>query len=204
MVLPNKDYIPNIDRNKSLRNLVYPLDWKAIVDYVGMPCVLKDAHGGGWRDVYICRSLDELIYNYDQSGLLTMIVQEFIEWDHYVRCICLGREEILPIKYNPKEKKYHVEHEHMTPELGERVVRDARNICRAFGYDMNTVEFAVRNGIPYAIDFMNPAPDFDIYSLTPFYFEWVVKKMADLTIRLAKGDEATGHRYDWYKMVLNQ
>lgn len=204
MALPNKDYIPSIDRNKSLRNLVYPLDWKAIVDYVGMPCILKDAHGGGWRDVYVCRSFDELIYNYDQSGLLTMIAQEFIEWDHYVRCICLGREEILPIKYDPKEKKYHVEHEHMSAELGDRVVRDARTICKAFGYDMNTAEFAVRNGVPYAIDFMNPAPDFDLYSLTPFYFEWVVQKMADLCIRLAKGDDATGHRYDWYKMVLNQ
>ncbi|HSP07315.1 MAG TPA: hypothetical protein VLR94_09065 [Acidobacteriota bacterium] len=204
LVLPNKDYIPGIDRNKSLRNLIYPMDWKAIVEYVGMPCILKDAHGGGWRDVYVCRSLDELIYNYDQSGLLTMIAQEFIEWDHYVRCICLGREEILPIKYDPKEKKYHVEHEHLSPELGERVVRDARTICKAFGYDMNTVEFATRNGVPYAIDFMNPAPDFDIYSLTPFYFEWVVQKMADLCIPLAKGDEATGHRYDWYKMVLNQ
>src|SRR5215204_1028869 len=48
LVLPNKDYIPGIDRNKSLRNLIYPLDWKAIVDYIGMPCILKDAHGGGW------------------------------------------------------------------------------------------------------------------------------------------------------------
>jgi hypothetical protein len=74
-------------------------------------------------------------------------------------------------------------------------------ICRAFGYDMNTVEFAVRDGIPYAIDFMNPAPDFDIYSLTPFYFEWVVDKMADLCIKLAKSDHSTGERYGWFTMA---
>src|SRR4029077_7330821 len=160
------------------RNLVFPLDWKSIVDYIGLPMILKDAHGGGWRDVYICNTMDELIYQYDQSGLLTMIAQEFIEWDHYVRCVCLGREEILPIKYNPKEKKYYVEHDHMTSELGSRVVHDAKLICQAFGYDMNTVEFAVRDGVPYAIDFMNPAPDFDVNSLTPFYFDWVVQKMS--------------------------
>jgi len=133
IVLPNKDYIPGIDRDKSLRNLIFPLDWKAIVDHIGMPLVLKDAHGGGWKEVYIVHSMEELIYRYDQAGLLTMIVQEFIEWDHYVRCICLGREEILPIKYNPKEKKYYVEHDHMTPELGSRVVHDAKLICQAFG-----------------------------------------------------------------------
>ncbi len=204
IVLPNKDYIPGIDRNKSLRNLTFPLDWKAIVDYIGMPLVLKDAYGGGWKEVYICRSMDELIYRYDQSGLLTMIVQEFIEWDHYVRCVCLGQEEVLPIKYDPKERKYHVEHAHMSPELGARVVSDALKICKALGYDMNTVEFAVRDGVPYAIDFMNPAPDFDIYSLTAFYFDWVVKKMADLCIKLAKSDMHTGDRYYWYRMANGQ
>ncbi len=66
---------------------------------------------------------------------------------------------------------------------------------------MNTIEFAIRGGIPYAIDFMNPAPDFDIYSLTPFYFDWVVKKMADLCIRLTKNDQHSGERYVWYKMA---
>ena len=204
MVLPNKDYIPGIDREKSLKNLIYPLDWKAIVNYIGIPLILKDAFGGGGKEVYICRSLDELIYRYDQSGLLTMIVQEFIQWDHFVRCICVGREDILPIKYDPKDRKYYVEHDHMTPEVGARVVGDAQKICRAFGYDMNTIEFAIRDNIPYAIDFMNPAPDFDIYSLTPFYFEWAVKKMADLCIRLAKSDTNTGERYDWYKMARNK
>ena len=115
-----------------------------------------------------------------------MIVQEFIEWEHYVRCLCLGQEEVLPIKYDPHARKYHVEHEHLTPELGRRIVEDSLKLVRALGYDMNTVEWAIRGGVPYAIDFMNPAPDMDINSLTPFYFEWAVKHLADLAIRLAK------------------
>jgi hypothetical protein len=201
IVLPNKDYIPGVNPDKSLHNLIFPLDWKAIVNYIGLPLVLKDAHGGGWKEVYIVHSMEELVYRYDQSGLLTMIVQEFIDWDHYIRCVCLGRKEILPIKYNPKERKYYVEHDHMSPELGRRVVADALKICQALGYDMNTVEFAVRDGIPYAIDFMNPAPDFDVNSLTPFYFDWVLKKMADLCIGLAKSNQATGQRYAWFKMA---
>src|SRR5437773_7986362 len=79
VVLPNKDYVPGIVPTESLRNLVYPLDWQGIIDYVGMPCVLKDAHGGGWKQVYVCKTADELLHNYNQSGLLTMIVQEFID-----------------------------------------------------------------------------------------------------------------------------
>ena len=186
VVLPNKSYIPGIKHDESLRNLEFPLDWQDIVEHVGLPCVLKDAHGGGWRDVYICRTIDELIRNYDQSGLLTMIVQEFIHWDQFVRCLCLGQENVLPMKYDPRERKYIVDHGHLSPELGARIVGDAQKLCRALGYDMNSLEFAVRDGVPYAIDFMNPAPDMDIYSLTPDYFRWAVQGMADMTIRLAK------------------
>ncbi|HZU02682.1 MAG TPA: hypothetical protein VFA10_23640 [Ktedonobacteraceae bacterium] len=186
LILPNREYVPGIVHEESLRNLVYPLDWKAIIDYVGLPCVLKDALGGGWKDVYICHSMEELLHYYDHFGLRTTIVQEFITWQQYVRCVCLGQEEVLPIKYNPGERKYYVEHQHLSPELGQRIVEDSLKLVRALGYDMNSVEWAVRDGVPYAIDFMNPAPDMDIYSLTPFYFDWVVKHMADMAIRLAK------------------
>ncbi|HEU5185764.1 MAG TPA: hypothetical protein VFU01_14415 [Gemmatimonadaceae bacterium] len=186
VALPNKEYVPGIVHEESLRNLQYPLDWKAIVDYVGMPCILKDAHGGGWRDVYVCRSLDELLHHYNQSARLTMIVQEFIEWEQFVRCLVIGQRDVLPMKYDPRERKYLVEHEHLSPELGRRIVDDSLTLVRALGYDMNSMEWAVRDGVPYAIDFMNPAPDMDVYSLTPHYFDWAVSRMADLAIRLAK------------------
>ena len=152
--------------------------------------MLKDAHGGGWKNVSICHSQEELIHQYNQSGLLTMIVQEFIRWEHYVRCMCLGQEFVLPMKYDPRERRYLVENEHMTSELGRRVVDDSLKLVRALGYDMNTVEWAVRDGIPYAIDFMNPAPDMDVNSLTPVYFNWCVKHLADTALRLGRTPRA--------------
>ena len=197
LALPNKSYIPGIVPTESLRNLVYPLDWHGIVDHIGLPCVLKDAHGGGWKEVYVCRSLEELIHHYDSSGLLTMVVQEFIQWDQFVRCICIGQEEILATKYDPRERRYLVEHAHLSDEVGARVVRDARTLVRALGYDMNSVEFAIRDGVPYAIDFMNPAPDMDVNSLTPHYFEWVVRQMADLAIRLALEPRPQAREMRW-------
>lgn len=184
LVLPNKDYIEGIV-TESLRNLVYPLNWDAITDYVGLPAILKDAWGGGWRHVYKVNTIDELIAAYDQTGQLTMVLQEFIEWDHYVRCMCIGQDVVMPIKYDPRERRYHIEHAHLSADLGARIVHDAMLLNRALGYDMNTVEFAVRDGIPYAIDFMNSAPDFDITSLTVVYFDWVVNAMADLVIAKA-------------------
>jgi hypothetical protein len=186
VVLPNREYIPGIKHDESLRNLRYPLDWESLVDYVGLPCVLKDAHGGGWRDVYVCRSMEELIRHYDASGLLTMVIQEFIEWEQFVRCLSLGQREVLPMKYDPRERRYIVEHEHLDAALGRRIVDDSLTLMRSLGYDMCSLEWAVKDGVPYAIDFMNPAPDMDINSLTPHYFDWAVRNMADMAIRLAK------------------
>ncbi len=186
VALPNKDYVPGIVPNESLRNLIYPLDWQAIVDRVGgLPCILKDAHGGGWRGVYVCHTIDDLIHNYNQSGLLTMVVQEYIRFDHYVRCLCIGREQVMPMRYDPHARKYIVDHDHLGRSLGQRVVEDSLKLVRALGYDMNSVEWAIRDGVPYAIDFMNPAPDMDLYSLTPHYFDWAVRAMADMAIRYA-------------------
>ncbi|MBC7893877.1 MAG: hypothetical protein H7066_00600 [Cytophagaceae bacterium] len=196
-LLPNKDYVPGIVPNESLRNLRFPLDWQGIADHIGMPCILKDAHGGGWKEVYVCHSLEELITNYDQSGLLTMIVQEFITWDQFVRCLCIGQEEVLVMQYDPKARKYIVDDNYLAPAMKARVVKDCRTLCGALGYDMNSLEFCIRDGVPYAIDFMNCAPDMDIYSLTPTYFEWVVTKMADLAITLAKNPRRTTVEAKW-------
>jgi hypothetical protein len=188
VALPNQRYIEGVVA-ESLRNLVYPLDWDAVIAHIGLPAVLKPHWGGGWKDVSVVRSREELWEAYNRSGTQGMILQQFIDWEHYVRCICIGQERILPIRYNPHapfHERYVIDHEHLSPELGARIVRDALAINRAMGYDMNTVEFAVQGGVPYAIDFMNTAPDFDRVSLPPVYFDWVVQSMADLLIDRAK------------------
>lgn len=201
-VLPNKDYIPGIDHQKSLRNLNFPIDWKAIVDSLGgFPLVLKDAHGGGWKEVYIVHSIEELWQSYDDSGLLTMILQEFITWDVYARCMCLAQEDVRVMQYNPNDRYYYPEPE-FDKAMYDKIHADTLTICKAFGYDMNTCEFAVRDGIPYAIDFMNPAPDMDVNSLGQTHFDWMVTRMADHMIRLAKSDNQTRSRYDWGQLAI--
>lgn len=201
VVLPNKDYVPGIVHNESLRNLIYPMDWHSLVELVGgFPVVIKDAHGGGWKAVHIAHNMEELIYYYNTSGLLTMILQEFIRWDTYARCMCLAQEEVRVMKYDPNARYYHPEAD-FDSALFERLYNDTLTICRAFGYDMNTCEFAIRDGVPYAIDFMNPAPDMDVNSLGRNHFDWMVSKMADTMIKLAKSKQETRTRYDWGKRI---
>ena len=195
--LPAKSYGPDIS-SASLSNLAYPLDWDGLARDFGFPMYIKPHWGGGFRDVTRVTNMDELFAAYDKSGRLTMIVQEEIAWTQYVRCLVVGRREVLPALWDPRLghfDRYVRAHETMPPldaALTDRIVTDAKKLCEALGYEMNTVEFAVRNGIPYAIDFMNSAPDFDVTSLGPEYFPWVVEKMADLVIARAKAPRERG------------
>jgi hypothetical protein len=200
LVLPMKSY-PEGVVSESLRNLIYPLDWESIVGYIGLPAILKDAWGGGWKNVYKVNTVDELIRAYDETGTLCMVLQEYIEWDHFVRCICIGQTNIMPIKYDPGERRYHVTHDHLSPELGDKVVGYARQINEVMGYDMNSIEFAVKDGVPYAIDFMNPAPDMDVNSITPHYFAWAVKTMADFCIEMAHNPKVQRAEQRWARFV---
>jgi hypothetical protein len=120
-----------------------------------------------------------------------MTLQEFIDFTGYVRCFTFGKNDIMPVRYDPKERHYLIEHEYLSKDLGARIVKDAQTINQALGYEMNTIEFAIKDGIPYAIDFLNPAPDFERDRITEFYFEHVVEKMAKLVIdRVLHGNAA--------------
>ena len=194
-VQPKPTTRPESHRNMSLTN------WQEIFDYIKFPAFLKPYDGGGWKHVYKVHNEEEFFHYYHQTGQLIMILQEFIDFDHYVRCLCIGKDNIMPIKYDPKNRCYVEDHNHLSPELGARIVRDARTINHALGYDMNSCEFAVRDGIPYAIDFMNPAPDMDYYSILPHYFDWVVGAMSDFVIQVANENRNMADHYPWHKML---
>jgi len=202
VLLPQKGYPADVDINsESLRNLKYPLDWVAMLDYVGRPAILKPFSGGGGKHVYKVHNEEELLQAYDKTLPYCMTLQEFIDFEQYVRCFTFGKTDILPVAYDPKERRYLVEHNYLKPDLGARVVKDAQTINFALGYEMNTIEFAVKDDVPYAIDFLNPAPDFERDRITEFYFDHVVEKMARLAIDRALHGHVANTWPRWEEML---
>ena len=202
VLLPQKGYPSNVDiTSESLRNLDYPIDWDSLLDYVGRPAILKPFSGGGWKHVYKVRNREELIAAYDQTSPYCMTLQEFIDFDRYVRCFTFGKTDITPVHYDPKERRYIVDHKYLSAELGARISRDAQTINLALGYEMNTIEFAVKDDVPYAIDFLNPAPDFERDRITPFYFDLVVDRMSKLVIDRALHGNVANTWPRWEEML---
>jgi len=199
VLLPHKHHPPGTT-DQSMRNLVYPLNWDEIFTYVGFPAFLKPHSGGGWKHVYKVHSPEEFFSAYDQTGDLCMTLQEAIAYDQYFRCYVVGQERVHVMRYDPAqpfERRYVRNPQPIEPSLHDCIVRYARTLCRALGYDLNTVEFACRDGIPYAIDFLNPAPDADYYSVGPQNFEWIVNAVAEFAVKKALSRDKPIDDFRW-------
>jgi glutathione synthase/RimK-type ligase-like ATP-grasp enzyme len=187
VILPHHKHPPDTT-DQSMRNLMYPLNWEEVFSYVGFPAFLKPYAGGGWKHVYKVDTPEEFFQNYNQTGDLCMTLQHGVEFEDYYRCYVVGQEKVHVMRYDPKaphHERYVKGNPQPAAKLKERIEKDALALCRALGYDLNTVEFAVEDGIPYAIDFMNPAPDAEITSVGQDNFDWVVNAVADMAIQKA-------------------
>lgn len=191
LVLPNRAYTDDVT-SESLRNL-WPINFGAALDYIGLPAILKPAFGGGWKSVHKINSLEELIDRYNESGELTMMLQEFISWDDYIRVPTIGRKYARAIKYIPRpagQGEYVQDLKAVQPEFRDRTEEASIKLNQFLGYDMNALEYAVKDGEIYGIDLTNYVCDFDVRSLREAHFPWVVETMAAFAIEKA-GEGAT-------------
>lgn len=188
VILPHK-LLPQGTTDRSMRNLEFPLDWEAVFACVGEHGFLKPIDGGGGRDVYEVHNREEFFQAYDQTRDLCMVYQKAVHFKQYFRCYVVGQKKVRIMAYDPRKphaERYLPEPPRNGRWLLKHIRLDALKLCRALGYDFNTVEFAVEDGIPYAIDFMNPVPDADLNSVGQANFDWIVKEVAELAIAKAK------------------
>jgi hypothetical protein len=150
--------------------------------------------------VYKVHSPEEFFQNYNRTGDFCMTLQHGVEFEDYYRCYVVGQEKVHIMKYDPKAP-HHERYVKGNPPPRPQVERAHRAgcaaLCRALGYDLNTVEFAVEGGVPYAIDFMNPAPDAEITSVGQQNFDWVVDAVAEMAVKKALEGENPVEELRW-------
>jgi glutathione synthase/RimK-type ligase-like ATP-grasp enzyme len=203
VLLPSKEHPPDTG-DKSFRNLAYPMDWDAIFDYVGWPAFFKPFAGGGWKNVYRLENPDQFFRVYNETGQLVMMLQEEIVFNEYFRCYSLDCRDVRIMQYDPRQP-FHARYVRGGPPVRESLLADVEDavlkLNKALGYDFNTVELAVRDGVPYAIDFCNPAPDADVHSIGEDNFEWIVENAAAMALRKAETFEEGKDSLRWGEFV---
>ena len=206
VLLPSKER-PDDTSETSFRNLKAPLDWEYMFNYIGFPAYMKPHDGGGWKNVYKVENADHLFQCLEETGQLVMMLQEEIQFDDYYRVYCLGQKYVHIMPYEPRNE-FHARYATEPKTTGAEHTKLMKTITdytlklnKALGYDFNTVEFAIRNGIPYAIDFCNPAPDADINSVGQANFDWIVEHSAKLAIEKAKAHKPKKNGTSWGSFV---
>ncbi|MBO9593247.1 MAG: hypothetical protein J7599_10065 [Niabella sp.] len=200
-ILPSHDR-PDDTSDESFSNLAYPLDWEGIFREVGFPAYMKPFAGGGWKNVYKLHDKEEFFEKHRETGQLVMLLQEEIVFEEYYRCYCIGGKHVRIMPYEPRNPHHlrYVADFAPTAEKLQEMTDIVLKINRYLGYDFNTVELALRNGVPYAIDFCNPAPDADIKSVGAENFEWVVETAASYAIEKALANNG-GDNLTWGEYV---
>lgn len=186
VILPSRE-LPTDTADESFSNLSYPLDWEGIFKYVGFPAYMKPFAGGGWKNVYRLDSVEDFFDKHGETGQLVMLLQEEIVFEEYYRCYCIGGKHVRIMPYEPRNP-HHLRYESSfkpSPERYKQMEEIVLRINKYLGYDFNTVELALRDGVPYAIDFCNPAPDAEKTSVGEENFEWVVETAANYAIERA-------------------
>ena len=204
VLLPSKDH-PLDTSSDSFSNLSFPLDREGIFRYVGFPAFMKPFVGGGWKNVYKLNSSDEFFEKFNETGQLVMMLQEAIDFESYFRCYCIGGKHVRIMHYeprNPHHLRYAARHD-VSEDMMKKLEHYVLQINQALGYDFNTVELAIRDGVPYAIDFCNPAPDADVHSVGQENFEWVVETAANYAIERALAQKDGEDNLTWGTFMQN-
>ncbi|AHF16816.1 ATP-grasp domain-containing protein [Niabella soli] len=201
-IIPSNEH-PDDTSDSSFSNLAYPLDWEAIFNEVGFPAYMKPFAGGGWKHVYRLNDKEEFFEKHRETGQLVMLLQEEIVFEEYYRCYCIGGKYVRIMPYEPRNPHHlrYVADFSPTPEKLQEMTEIVLKINSYLGYDFNTVELALRNGVPYAIDFCNPAPDADIKSVGAENFEWVVETAANYAIEKAQANQPGTDNLTWGRYV---
>ena len=208
-VLLPSNHRPDDTTEKSFRNLKDPLDWEYIFNYIGFPAYMKPHSGGGWKSVYRVDNPDDLFAKHRETEQLVMMLQEEIVFEDYFRVYCLGQKYVHIMPYEPRNA-FHERYTAAPNTQGEELKKLLKTVhdytlklCQALGYDFNTVEFAIRDGVPYAIDFCNPAPDADINSVGQVNFDWIVEHSAKYAIEKANSHKENQNNTSWGTFVQN-
>lgn len=181
VVLPNKE-VEEENKPDSFRNLVYPMDWDGIIDYVGVPAIFKDVSVGGRRLVYRVHSVDELIQYFDESGTRTMILQQIVESDVHIHAFVIGQEKVQLLRYSLADGRYLPELIDTESEKGQMLTQGALKLTQTFGYDINMVEFVLHGDTPYVINSTNPAPMIDKKLMNEEQFNWCLQETVALAL----------------------
>ncbi len=177
IILPDKEVI------EELKETVSPPDLARVVEEIKLPCILKPFDGYAWQDVYVINALSELENLYQAlSSRYVLIVQQLIRYKEYFRVFCIGKRDVLFIKWTPKPFSmghYQYCDQSLIGGAYDNLVTLTIKLNEVLDLDVNVVEWCLDEaGKWWIIDAFNEVPEVIPEALPPEYYAWIVDKFS--------------------------
>jgi len=198
-LLPPKEYEDQPDLQATLERYASLFDLAAVGEAVGYPCFMKPYDGGGWVGVTKIENAEELTEAYDKSGKFVMHLQAGVEpYEEFVRCVGLG-PQVRAVRYDPSQPlhlRYQKDRDFLSPEDASLLEDITLTINSFFGWDFNSCESLLKDGVWQPIDFANPCPDSQVTSLH-VHFPWLIKSKLRWSLFCAATKRPMRINLDW-------
>jgi hypothetical protein len=184
VLVPFKNPLDNSRYAYTSQRYNQSFDLDALAESVGYPMYMKPYDGGAWVGVSKIRNSDELHAAYDASGERLMHLQASVEgYDAFARSLTIGPETMV-MKFRPElpmHERYAVEHDFLSPEVGDEVVTISRLVNAFFRWEFNSCESLIKGTEVHPIDYANACPDVAVTSLH-YYFPWAMTALLRWTV----------------------
>ncbi len=166
-------------------------DWQKVTLTTGLPAVMKPVCPTKGI-VSIAQTPGQLIRLYEKTGYELMMLQEFIDYNEYVKVFVAG-EKTRIAKYDPGAKItaaqiYPPEQPDINENLAALISEKSLVLCRRLGFDFNIIEWAIKESIPYIIDMCNYSPDIDKKVVGQENYIWIIDSLSELILKYAKNN----------------
>ena len=198
-LIPPKEYEEQADLQKTLERYAKIFDLKEVGDALGYPSFLKPYDGGGWVGVNKVDDDEGLRSSYEESGKFVMHLQQGVHpYERFVRCVGVG-PQVRFVDYDPSaplHQRYGKAQDFLTAD-DESLLHDVlKTINSFFGWDFNSCECLLKDGVWHPIDFANPCPDSQVTSLH-MHFPWLIGAKLRWSLYCAATKKTMRPNLDW-------
>lgn len=187
-LIPTKSH-PEGTTSDTFKNLIYPLNWSDLFDYIGFPMYIR-LNQIGWENLtYKVFNPMEFFSAYDISGSKQLVLQKFYEYSAFYRAFVIGKKFIKVFKYDsdkPLVSRYSRVNSGLTPKQKKEIEMIASSLCNALNLDFTTVDLGFYGDKIFVVNFYNVAPKIDNIIFSDDDFNWFVYTTGDYLISVVE------------------
>ncbi len=182
MVLPSRMH-PEGTSSKTMRNIIFPLDWKSYFKAIGFPCWLKPALNKKYSDNEYLENATAFFETYDKSGNVAFMMQQDLDTELFFQAYYVSGSDVLIVPKMPGiQEKLKTKHK-------EAISNATKKLCQALGFEINKVDFAIHKDNLYVMDALNPVPVIETSNMNDEQFEAYVASVASLLLKRIDSQE---------------